>query len=548
MLTEDYLMNIAEPVVKLWEDLEDWAIRDIAERIMAAELYDYDRLPGAARWRTWLLNECGTYYADIIARIAELTEKSEEELASLFMDAGLVSMENEREIYEKHGIEQSVLKKSQPLQRILQGAYEQTKGELRNFTQTTADQSQKRLISELDRAYFEISTGMRSNTEVICELIDRLGKTGLSVTYDSGYTDSLEASVRRSVLTGINQGTARISIKDMEILGCDYVIVSSHLGARVHPTDKIANHAGWQGKIYKVNGSDNYAKNLKEETGYPSNPRGLCGYNCRHDMAPHFKGDPNPFIQYDSEENKKAYEISQKQRRMERAIRKSKKQCIAYSAALDKCQDNDTYKELLKRYERKADTLGRQNKRYIEYSADNNVKTQQERLKVYQWNKDQAAAAKGAAAKYRKGIAKRTKTDILKEETTKEVIDVHTIGKIDRNIYKCITEDIVTDEVIITDEQIRHIKERHPNDYERFSKYFSEIVANPDYIIETNKPDTAVILKEIIDDGQRFQTVLRLCTSKEPDGYKNSIITFLKIDQKRWERYLRTKEILYKKE
>lgn len=129
-----------------------------------------------------------------------------------------------------------------------------------------------------------------------------------------------------------------------------------------------------------------------------------------------------------------------------------------------------------------------------------------------------------------KSIAKCVKTDILKEETTKEVIDVHTIGKIDRNIYKCITEDIVTD------------------DYERFSKYFSEIVANPDYIIETNKPDTAVILKKIIDDGQRFQTVLRLCTSKEPDGYKNSIITFLKIDQKRWERYLRTKEILYKKE
>ena len=35
---------------------------------------------------------------------------------------------------------------------------------------------------------------------------------------------------------------------------------------------------------------------------------------------------------------------------------------------------------------------------------------------------------------------------------------MHLIGKIDKNIYKCITEDIVTDEVIITDERIRHIK------------------------------------------------------------------------------------------
>lgn len=29
-------------------------------------------------------------------------------------------------------------------------------------------------------------------------------------------------------------------------------------------------------------------------------------------------------------------------------------------------------------------------------------------------------------------------------------MDVHIVGRIDRNIYKCITEDIVTDEVVIT--------------------------------------------------------------------------------------------------
>ncbi len=136
----------------------------------------------------------------------------------------------------------------------------------------------------------------------------------------------------------------------------------------------------------------------------------------------------------------------------------------------------------------------------------------------------------------------------MKGTNEKEAIVVHTVGKINKEIYKCITADIVTDEVIITDNQIQHIKERHPNDYERFSQYFLEIVANPDYIIEANKPDTAVILKEIVDDGEKFQTVLRLCTSKEPEGYQNSIITFLRIDEKRWNRYLRTKKILYKRE
>lgn len=38
------------------------------------------------------------------------------------------------------------------------------------------------------------------------------------------------------------------------------------------------------------------------------------------------------------------------------------------------------------------------------------------------------------------------------------------IGQIDREIYKCITESIITNEVIITDVQIKHIQERHPND------------------------------------------------------------------------------------
>ena len=120
------------------------------------------------------------------------------------------------------------------------------------------------------------------------------------------------------------------------------------------------------------------------------------------------------------------------------------------------------------------------------------------------------------------------------------------IGRINKQIYSCVSNDIVTDEVIITDSQIRHIKDRHPDDYERFSKYFEEIISFPDYIIESKKPDTAVILKEIVDNGERFQTILRLCTSKEPEGYKNSIITFLRLDKKRWDRYLRTKRILYK--
>ena len=125
---------------------------------------------------------------------------------------------------------------------------------------------------------------------------------------------------------------------------------------------------------------------------------------------------------------------------------------------------------------------------------------------------------------------------------------MHIVGKIDVNIYKCITEDIQTDEVIITDERIQHIKDRHPNDYERYYFYMSEIVSKPDFIIETNKPNTALILKSFNDGNEPFKTILRLVTSTDNKNFKNSIITFMKINNKEWDRLLRNKKILYKPE
>ena len=122
------------------------------------------------------------------------------------------------------------------------------------------------------------------------------------------------------------------------------------------------------------------------------------------------------------------------------------------------------------------------------------------------------------------------------------------IGKINVEIFKCITPDITTDEVIITSVQIEHIKESHPNDFERFFRYAKTIVEEPDYILEANKPNSAVLLKSIEGSGKRYKLILRLKTSQDPVEYKNSVITFQKVEEKRYERYLRTKKVLYKRE
>ena len=146
-------------------------------------------------------------------------------------------------------------------------------------------------------------------------------------------------------------------------------------------------------------------------------------------------------------------------------------------------------------------------------------------------------------------LDKSAQSGIIRVENSRTAVnDVHFIGKIDVEKYKCVTSDIITDEVVITNKQIEHIKERHPNDYERFGSYFKEIVANPDYIIEANKPNSALILKEIQEGREKFKTILRVITSTDNPDFKNSIITFMKIDDREWNRIIKNKKILYKSE
>lgn len=121
------------------------------------------------------------------------------------------------------------------------------------------------------------------------------------------------------------------------------------------------------------------------------------------------------------------------------------------------------------------------------------------------------------------------------------------VGKLDRRIYSCVIPDIITDEVIITDERILHIKERHPGDFERYMRYLGEVVQAPDYILEANKPNTAVVLKEIEENDVKFKIILRLKVQHDPVGYKNSILSFWVVGETSWKKNLKNKTILYKR-
>ncbi len=177
---------------------------------------------------------------------------------------------------------------------------------------------------------------------------------------------------------------------------------------------------------------------------------------------------------------------------------------------------------------RQAEKYGR----LAEYSLDEENKKNYKN-KVEQW----------------KAVEKASNFDILNTENTKEEIQVHSVGKIDRDIYKCITADIVTDEVIITDNQIQHILDRHPDAYETAMKEMRTAIESPDYIIADDKHNnTGLVIKKFKMKGDNLQLVLRICTHKDEPGYKNSVISCWEISEKRLENYLKNKRVLYKKE
>lgn len=167
----------------------------------------------------------------------------------------------------------------------------------------------------------------------------------------------------------------------------------------------------------------------------------------------------------------------------------------------------------------------------------------------YAANKERINAKKRAAYAAREGYTNQAASAIL--DTSNKIgvnQDVNFVCKIDRSLYRIVEQDLVTDEVIITEQQILHIEEGHPGDYNRLAAYIPDVLQQPDYILRGNRPHTALVLKQISTPEMTAEVVLRLKVSGDPEEYKNSIITMWNISQKRFRRLLRQSEILYKKE
>lgn len=373
MLTPEYLQHVSEGAEAIAARLHTDIVKQISRRIIARQNKGYGYLlTSADKWRIETLMQAGEMQDDIAKAISDATGLQATEIRDAFRDAGVQSQKKDDEVYRAAGLEPS--KESPYMQRLMQRNYDATMGEWSNFTRTTADASQQTFINAMDDIYLKVASGAMSYTEAFGKALDDLASNGLTVTYPSGHTDTLETAALRCVRTGISQMSAQIGIARMDEMGVDLVIVSSHMGAR-------PEHAVWQGKIYSRSGTDKKYPNFVENTHYGSGD-GLCGWNCRHNFSPYFEGMDNPFEKYDTEENREVYEQTQKQRSMERAIRKTKREAEVASDNAKNLTDpaeKDAWKAKADFWKAK---LKRQTEAYTDFCREHDLKPLPERLRI----------------------------------------------------------------------------------------------------------------------------------------------------------------------
>lgn len=399
MLRPAYLAAIAEGSEQIASELHDYIVQAIVgrmmERIGRGEKY---LLTSADCWRIQILQDAGELLENITAELSLYTGKQIQEIRSAMEEAGVKALEADDLIYSAAGLSTVPLWESPALVRLMERNMNASLGEWRNYTRTTAEEAQRLYITECDKAYNRVMSGAVAYTQAVKEAVEEVASAGVAVKYPTGHTDTLETATARAVRTGIAQATGDISLKRMEEMDWDIILVSAHIGARTGDGGQNpGNHLWWQGQFYSRSGTDKRFPPFSQ-TGYGTG-EGLCGWNCRHSFGCG-DGVHNPYKDIQTEDNVRMEKLEKRQRELERRVRKTKRAVMGMQTAVEQCQDEAAKFALQQELDRKSYLLQRQNQAYQDFCKYNNLRPLSERLKIARWSREQAAKARGAARRY----------------------------------------------------------------------------------------------------------------------------------------------------
>lgn len=404
-MTPEELEKLPKPLERTMTALELSIMDEIIQRIK-----EVAQITPVIDWLLVRMDAIGKGRSSIRQMIGKALEKTDLQVDDIYEQAVRSDYIRNKAIYEAAGRDYLPYKDNQWLQQVVDAARRQTKDSLRpleNITQTTGfnvpigggkkvfTPLSEYLERSLDKAMLGITTGTRTYSQAIGEVVDEMTASGIrTVDYASGKSDRIEVAARRAVMTGVAQMTDKVNEKNMEALQTDYCEVDWHMGARNTGTG-YQNHQSWQGKVYS-------SEEMRTVCG-KGQMLGFGGINCYHIAFAFIPGiskrkytDEWLAEQNQKENEKKVYKgreydtygALQHQRRLERTIRKQKQDVeLLEKAGVDK-EDITAAKCRLRLT----------NKAYVDFTKEMGLRQQRERLRV---SKDI--------------VAGDTKDDIIKE-------------------------------------------------------------------------------------------------------------------------------------
>lgn len=331
MITPEWLSDELG-LLEAHKELQESILRDIVRRLVKTDFTVTD----TAAWQAEKLQQSGMVFDEIVAEVAKMSKKSEAEIKKAFSEAKTEVFNYGDDEIEKAGYNAKAFKRISPaMAGIITAALKKTTTEAKNLTKTTAVTSQSAFIRAADLAHQQVKSGAFTFSEALKNAIVVAADSGFTVIYPSGYKCSLDAAMRRALVTGLNQTTCKLAEMRAVEVGSDLMEISAHIGAR-------PSHAEWQGKIVSLTGRKGYLS--RDDIGY-GEVDGFMGANCRHDWWVFFEGLSKPrYTNEQLDEYKNAtvtyngkemptYEALQKQRGMERKVRTCKQRLVAYDEA-----------------------------------------------------------------------------------------------------------------------------------------------------------------------------------------------------------------------
>lgn len=351
MLDEVYLSNISNDLVDLIEQsIITPTINDMARRISRIGLTE------SSIYKAEMLKEAGMLEKDILKRLANSQKDINKEIEKSITDSVNKSVAFDNRIFTSNG----KIAITGGFEKLLIAGITKTKGDIKNFTMTTAKATQKAFIDALNTAYMQVSSGLFDVDTATRYAIKNVARTGLKViTYEKAVRH-LESGIRTALITGVQQTTGVVTEFNCNALGVNLVETTAHAGARLE-------HADWQGQVFSLNGNLGKYRDFKSATGY-GDLLGIKGINCRHDYYPYFEGDTKGYAKGElaklnaekvkfNDKEYSLYEANQVQRKIERNIRKWKREAEALQS---EHKNSNFEKKKIKHYQKLARDFSKQ--------------------------------------------------------------------------------------------------------------------------------------------------------------------------------------------